>query len=224
MVTARTERNRSHSWIRWTTGHCGPRKQSIAMVHYWVRLDRVRHAKCIWSSLCCSWFLIPRTEWSSECRNEDGNWDVCSMYCRCFVANCTNVQMVNINTPHQDVLRVNWSMLHCAIIQNFMHYTGPCCTDKEMFLGDGSGLKKRRNTAFGTVLHCHTSWTDYIMRLVYRHNNNHHHLSAVHWRYYVSGRQERLAASPTYTWERLHTQWSVFLKIIRIIIFGLALF
>ena len=53
------------------------------------------------------------------------------------------------------------------------------CTDNERFLGDGSGLKNR-NTAFGTVLHCHTSWTDYIMRLVYRHNNNHHHLSAVH--------------------------------------------
>ena len=40
-------RNLSHSWIRWTTGHGhrGPRKQSIAMVHYWVR-----HAECTWSS------------------------------------------------------------------------------------------------------------------------------------------------------------------------------
>ena len=27
------------------TGHCSPRKQSIAMVHYWVR-----HAECTWSS------------------------------------------------------------------------------------------------------------------------------------------------------------------------------
>ena len=42
-----TQRNLSHSWIRWTTGHghSGPRKQSIARVHYWVR-----HAKCAWSS------------------------------------------------------------------------------------------------------------------------------------------------------------------------------
>merc|ERR1719150_2607759 len=39
--------NLSHSWIQWTTGHghSGPRKQSISMVHYWVR-----HAKCTWSS------------------------------------------------------------------------------------------------------------------------------------------------------------------------------
>ena len=42
-----TQRNLSHSWIRWTTGHghCGLKKRSIAMVHYWVR-----HAKCTWSS------------------------------------------------------------------------------------------------------------------------------------------------------------------------------
>merc|ERR1712218_90476 len=42
-----TQRNLSHTWIRWTTGHghSGPRKRSIAMVHYWVR-----HAKCTWSS------------------------------------------------------------------------------------------------------------------------------------------------------------------------------
>ena len=43
-----TQRNLSHSWIRWTTGHghSGLKKRSIAMVHYWVR-----HAKCTWSSL-----------------------------------------------------------------------------------------------------------------------------------------------------------------------------
>ena len=42
--------NLSHSWIQWTTGHghSGPRKQSISMVHYWVR-----HAKCTWSSCHC---------------------------------------------------------------------------------------------------------------------------------------------------------------------------
>ena len=43
-----TQCNLFRSWIRWTTGHghSGPRKQSISMVHYWVR-----HAKCTWSSL-----------------------------------------------------------------------------------------------------------------------------------------------------------------------------
>ena len=30
-------------------GHSGPRKRSIAMVHYWVR-----HAKCTWSSFYSS--------------------------------------------------------------------------------------------------------------------------------------------------------------------------
>merc|ERR1712077_183556 len=42
-----TQCNLSRSWIRWTTGHghSGPRKQSISLVHYWVR-----HAKCTWSS------------------------------------------------------------------------------------------------------------------------------------------------------------------------------
>ena len=44
-----TQCNLSCSWIRWTNGHGqghgGPRKQSISMVHYWVR-----HAKCTWSS------------------------------------------------------------------------------------------------------------------------------------------------------------------------------
>ena len=45
-----TQRNLSHSWIRWTTGHghSGLKKRSIAMVHYWVR-----HAKCTWSSFTC---------------------------------------------------------------------------------------------------------------------------------------------------------------------------
>ena len=51
-----TQCNLSRSWMRWTSGHghSGPRKQSISMVHYWVR-----HAKCTWSSCCCL-HLAPR--------------------------------------------------------------------------------------------------------------------------------------------------------------------
>ena len=50
--------NLSHSWIQWTTGHghSDPRKQSISIVHYWVR-----HAKCTWSS-----WLIPSVSSSTN--------------------------------------------------------------------------------------------------------------------------------------------------------------
>merc|ERR1712218_259296 len=53
--------NLSHSWIQWTTGHghSGPRKQSISMVHYWVR-----HAKCTWSSYMR--FQIFSSPWSPQ--------------------------------------------------------------------------------------------------------------------------------------------------------------
>ena len=57
-----TQFNLSRSWIRWTTGHghSGPRKQSISIVHYWVR-----HAKCTRSS----WDLLgiwSHKGWSSN--------------------------------------------------------------------------------------------------------------------------------------------------------------
>ena len=50
-----TQCNLSRSWIRWTTGHghSGPRKQSISMVHYWVR-----HAKCTWSSFALIFLFL----------------------------------------------------------------------------------------------------------------------------------------------------------------------
>ena len=44
------QRNLSHSWIQWTTGYGnrGTRKQSVAMVNYWVR-----HANCALDLVSC---------------------------------------------------------------------------------------------------------------------------------------------------------------------------